>query len=263
MRGKGSKIGAAGILVLIAAGSVLLAGADRVSAAPAGGAPALPGLPPALQPGTTPQSVFGTLQILLLITVLSLAPGILVMLTSFTRMIVVLSFLRSALGVQQTPPNQVLIGLALALTFFVMAPTLQQVNQTAVQPYLRGELTQSEAIGRAEIPFKHFMAKQTREKDLKLFLDYRNIPLPPRVEDIPLSLLVPAYTISELKTAFEIGFMIFIPFLIIDMVVSSVLMAMGMMMLPPVIVSLPFKILLFVLADGWYLVVRSLLAGYV
>ncbi|MDI3257238.1 MAG: flagellar type III secretion system pore protein FliP [Kyrpidia sp.] len=241
----------------------LIPGADRALAAPADPTAVIPGLPPALQPDSSPQGVAGTLQIILLITVLSLAPGILVMITSFTRMVVVLSFVRSALAVQQTPPNQVLIGLALALTFFVMAPTLGQVNQQAVQPYLRGQLTQSQALAQAEVPFKHFMAKQTREKDLQLFLDYRHAALPSRVEDIPLSLLVPAYTISELKTAFEIGFMIFIPFLIIDMVISSVLMAMGMMMLPPVIVSLPFKILLFVLADGWYLVVKSLLAGYV
>ncbi|MBX6394180.1 MAG: flagellar type III secretion system pore protein FliP [Alicyclobacillaceae bacterium] len=241
----------------------LVLGSGQALAAPADATSLVPGLPPALQPDSSPQSVAGTLQILLLITVLSLAPGILVMITSFTRMIVVLSFVRSALAVQQTPPNQVLIGLALALTFFVMAPTLQQVNQDAVQPYLRGELSQREALVRAEIPFKHFMAKQTREKDLQLFLEYRHVPLPSRVEDIPMSLLVPAYTISELKTAFEIGFMIFVPFLVIDMVVSSVLMAMGMMMLPPVIVSLPFKILLFVLADGWYLIVKSLLAGYV
>ncbi|MCL6574750.1 MAG: flagellar type III secretion system pore protein FliP [Kyrpidia sp.] len=249
------------IAVVLAAFLVMKTG--YALAAPADPTAIIPGLPSTLQPDSSPQGVAGTLQLILLITVLSLAPGILVMITSFTRMIVVLSFVRSALAVQQTPPNQVLIGLALALTFFVMAPTLSQVNQQAVQPYLRGELSQTQAIARAEVPFKHFMAKQTREKDLQLFLDYRNVALPARVEDIPMSLLVPAYTISELKTAFEIGFMIFIPFLIIDMVISSVLMAMGMLMLPPVIVSLPFKILLFVLADGWYLIVKSLLAGYV
>ncbi|MFC4768798.1 flagellar type III secretion system pore protein FliP [Effusibacillus consociatus] len=209
-----------------------------------------------------PQSIAASLQIILLLTVLSLAPAILILMTCFTRIIVVLSFVRNALSIQQMPPNQVLIGLALFMTLFVMTPTLTQVNEKALQPYLAGQVTQSQAFEQAAIPFKHFMAKQTREKDLMLFIEYRKSPIPKSVEEIPLSTLVPAYAISELKTAFQIGFMIFIPFLIIDLVVSTTLMSMGMMMLPPVMISLPFKILLFVMVDGWYLIVKSLLQGY-
>jgi flagellar biosynthetic protein FliP len=186
----------------------------------------------------------------------------LILMTCFTRIVIVLSFVRNALALQQMPPTQVLIGLALFMTLFVMYPTLQQIHDQALQPYLDGTLSQQEALDKALIPLKHFMAKQTREQDLKLFLEFRNQPMPGSVEEIPISTLVPAFTISELKTAFQIGFMIFIPFLIIDMVVASVLMSMGMMMLPPVMISMPFKILLFVLVDGWYLVVKSLLVGY-
>jgi flagellar biosynthetic protein FliP len=220
----------------------------------------LPGIQ--LAPSDSPQAVGSTLKIILLLTVLSLAPAILIMVTCFTRIIVVLSFARSALSLQQTPPNQVLIGLALFITLFVMQPTLQQANHDALQPYLRGEISQSVALARAEVPFKEFMAKHTRTQDLQLFLDYRHLPKPKKVEDIPLSALVPAYGISELKTAFQIGFMLYLPFLIIDLVVATTLMSMGMMMLPPVMISLPFKILLFVMVDGWYLIVKSLLAGY-
>jgi len=202
------------------------------------------------------------LSLILLITVLSLAPAILVMMTSFTRIVVVLGFLRSSLSTQQTPPNQVLIGLALFLTLFVMSPTLGEINQVALQPYLKGQIGQTEALQKAALPLKKFMASQTRSKDLQLFLDYAKADKPKGIEDIPLTALVPAYAISELKTAFQMGFMIFIPFLVIDMVVSSTLMAMGMMMLPPVMISLPFKLLLFVLVDGWYLVVQSLLLSF-
>ncbi|UUZ86797.1 flagellar type III secretion system pore protein FliP [Paenibacillus sp. P26] len=199
---------------------------------------------------------------LLFITVLSLAPAILVLMTSFTRIVIVLGFVRTSLGTQQMPPNQVLIGLALFLTFFIMAPTFGEINQTALQPYLNGQMTQTAAIEKAALPLKKFMFQHTRQKDLKLFLDYTKAAPPSGVEDTPITALVPAYAISELKTAFQMGFMIFIPFLIIDMVVASTLMAMGMMMLPPVMISLPFKILLFILVDGWYLVVRSLLLSY-
>jgi flagellar biosynthetic protein FliP len=203
-----------------------------------------------------------TINIILLITILSIAPAILVMMTSFTRIIIVLGFVRTSLGTQQMPPNQVLIGLALFLTFFIMAPTLGNLNETALQPYLKGEITQTAALEKASISVKGFMFEHTRQKDLKLFLDYSKAEKPSGVEDTPLTALVPAYAISELKTAFQMGFMIFIPFLVIDMVVASTLMAMGMMMLPPVMISLPFKILLFILVDGWYLVVRSLLLSY-
>lgn len=212
--------------------------------------------------GTSPQGVAGTLQIVFLLTILSLAPAILILMTSFTRIIVVLSFVRNALSLQQSPPNQVLIGLALFMTLFIMQPTLSAANQQALQPYLKGQISQTVALNRAELPFKEFMAKQTRNQDLQLFLDYRHMKMPKNVKDIPFTALVPAYAISELKTAFQIGFMLYLPFLIIDLVVATTLMSMGMMMLPPVMISLPFKILLFVMVDGWYLVVKSLLAGY-
>lgn len=208
------------------------------------------------QPGTS------SLSLLLLITVLSIAPAILVLMTSFTRIVVVLGFVRTSLGTQQMPPNQVLIGLALFLTLFVMSPTIGEINQVALQPYLKGELNQTQALEQASIPMKKFMFSHTREKDLLLFMKYTKTEKPETYQDVPLTVLVPAYAISELKTAFQMGFMIFIPFLVIDMVVASTLMAMGMMMLPPVMISLPFKILLFVLVDGWYLVVKSLLMSF-
>lgn len=206
--------------------------------------------------------VSGTISILLLLTVLSLAPSILVLMTSFTRIVIVLGFVRTSLGTQQMPPNQVLVGLALFLTFFIMSPTIGDINQQALQPYLKGEITQTAALQKASLPLKKFMWSHTRPKDLKLFLDYAKAPTPKGSDDTPLTALVPAYAISELKTAFQMGFMIFIPFLVIDMVISSTLMAMGMMMLPPVMISLPFKILLFILVDGWYLVVKSLLLSF-
>lgn len=211
---------------------------------------------------SSPTSVGGTLQIVFLLTILSLAPALLILITCFTRVVVVLSFVRNALSLQQTPPNQVIVGLSLFITLFVMQPTFQAANQQALQPYLKGQISQTVALERAEIPFKLFMATQTRPQDLDLFLQYRHMQQPKNKKDIPFTALVPAYAISELKTAFQIGFMIYIPFLIIDMVVATTLMSMGMMMLPPVTISLPFKILLFVMVDGWYLIVKSLLAGY-
>ncbi|GFN36422.1 flagellar type III secretion system pore protein FliP [Tepidimicrobium xylanilyticum] len=203
-----------------------------------------------------------SLQILFLLTVLTLAPSILIMMTSFTRLIIVLSFIRNALGLQQTPPNQVIIGLALFLTFFIMAPIGAQINEEAIQPYLREEINQEIALERAMEPIREFMFRQTRDKDLGLFLNIRNMENVNDIKDVPNHVLIPAFIISELKTAFQIGFVIYIPFLVIDMVVSSTLMSMGMMMLPPVIISLPFKILLFVLVDGWNLIVRSLVLGF-
>jgi flagellar biosynthetic protein FliP len=210
----------------------------------------------------TPEQVSTTLQLLFLLTVLSLAPAILVMVTSFTRIIVVLGLLRQALGTQQMPPNQVLIGLALFLTFFVMAPTYNQVNEQALQPYLQKRLTHEQAFERALVPVREFMFRQTREKDLGLFVHLSKIPAPRTPDDVPTHVLIPAFMISELKTAFQIGFVIFIPFLIIDMVIASALMSMGMLMLPPIFISLPFKIILFVLADGWFLVVGSLVRSF-
>jgi flagellar biosynthetic protein FliP len=209
-----------------------------------------------------PQEVAQSLQILLLLTILSLAPAILIMLTSFTRIIVVLSFVRSALGIQQMPPNQILIGLALFLTMFVMAPTWQTINNDAVEPYLDGKITQAEFLKTGMEPVRNFIFRQTREKDLALFVNLSQIPRPETYSDIPNHVIIPAFIISELKTAFQIGFIIFVPFLVIDMVVSSSLMSMGMMMLPPMMISLPFKILLFVMVDGWNLLVRSLVLSF-
>lgn len=209
-----------------------------------------------------PGNVSTSVQLLLLLTVLSLAPSIIILLTSFTRIVIVLSFVRTALATQQMPPNQVIVGLALFLTFFIMAPTFQEVNDKALTPLFNEEITLEEAYDNASLPLKEFMSKHTRQKDLALFLNYSKAEAPESIEDIPLTTLVPAFAISELKTAFQIGFMIFIPFLVIDMVVASILMSMGMMMLPPVMISLPFKILLFIMVDGWYLVVKSLLESF-
>lgn len=208
------------------------------------------------------ENVSIAVKLLIILTVLSLAPSILILMTSFTRIVVVLSFVRTALATQQMPPTQILIGLSLFLTFFIMAPTFYEVNETALQPLFQDEISLEEAYEQASVPFKEFMSKHTRQKDLALFLDYGKIDAPETIEDIPLTALVPAFAISEIKTAFQIGFMIFVPFLVIDMVVASVLMSMGMMMLPPVMISLPFKILLFVLVDGWYLIVKSLLQSF-
>ncbi|WP_442952917.1 flagellar type III secretion system pore protein FliP [Paenibacillus sp. Soil522] len=210
--------------------------------------------------GDTPGN--SALSILLLITVLSIAPAIMVLMTSFTRIVIVLGFVRTSLGTQQMPPNQVLIGLAMFLTFFIMAPTFSQVNDVALQPYLKGQISQTEAFQEASVPMKKFMFSHTREKDLMLFMNYTKTEKPASFKEIPITVLIPAYAISELKTAFQMGFMIFIPFLVIDMIVASTLMAMGMMMLPPVMISLPFKLLLFVLVDGWYLIVKSLLLSF-
>lgn len=212
--------------------------------------------------GSDPQSVSTSVKLLLLLTVLSLAPSILVLMTSFTRIMIVLSFVRTSLATQQMPPNQVLVGLALFLTFFIMAPTFTTVYEEALQPLFDEEITLDEAYEEASIPVKDFMAGHTRQKDLALFMNYAKMEKPDSIQGIPITTLVPAFAISELKTAFQMGFMIFIPFLVIDMAVASVLMSMGMMMLPPVMISLPFKILLFILVDGWYLITHSLLSGF-
>jgi flagellar biosynthesis protein FliP len=209
-----------------------------------------------------PADVSTVLQIFFLMTVLSLAPSLLMMTTSFTRIVVVLSFLRSALGTQQAPSNQIMVALSLFLTFFIMAPVWQQVNTQALQPYKAQTISQEEALKRGVAPIRKFMLSQVREKDLALFISLSKLPRPRNADDIPTMTLIPAYMISELKTAFQIGFLIFIPFLVLDMVVASVLMSMGMMMLPPVMISLPFKILLFVLVDGWGLVVGSLVKSF-
>lgn len=203
------------------------------------------------------------LQIVLLLTIISLAPAIIVMLTSFTRTIIVLSFVRNGIGVQQVPPTQVLIGLALFMTIFIMAPVWGEINEQAFQPYINQEISINEALQNAQIPLRDFMFRQTREKDLALFVHHARLNSAINTpSDVPTYVLIPSFIISEIKTAFQMGFIIYIPFLVIDMIVSSTLMSMGMLMLPPVMISLPFKILLFLLVDGWNLVINSILVGF-
>jgi flagellar biosynthetic protein FliP len=210
----------------------------------------------------SPQELSSAVQVLLALTVLSVAPAILLMMTSFTRIVIVLSLLRQAIGIQQLPPNQVIIGLSLFLTIFVMAPVGHEMHENAIQPYMDKKLSQTEAFTKALDPLRTFMLKQTRPTDLALMVQLGKITQPRTPADLPTHVLIPAYALSEVKTAFQMGFVLFLPFLVIDMVVASVLMSMGMLMLPPVMISLPFKLLLFVLADGWHLVVRALVAGY-
>ncbi len=221
---------------------------------------------PTIQVGVTetddPKQMATIIEILLVFTVLSMAPAILLMTTSFTRLVVAFSFLKHAMGTQQMPPSQVLIALSLFLSLFIMSPVFSKINTTAVQPYMTEKIGLEEAFSEAIKPLRAFMFKQTRQKDLALFLSFAKMEKPQNKEGIPTSVLIPAFMISELKTAFQIGFILFLPFLVIDMVVASVLLSMGMMMLPPVMVSLPFKLLLFVLVDGWYLIVGSLVKSF-
>ncbi|NDJ26898.1 flagellar type III secretion system pore protein FliP [Campylobacter sp. MIT 19-121] len=210
----------------------------------------------------SPQQLVTVMNIIIVLTILALAPTIVFVMTSFLRLIVVFSFLRQALGTTTMPPNTILLTFALVLTFFIMEPTATKAYNEGVRPYLAEQIGYEEAFDRASRPFKDFMLKNTREKDLALFYRIRNLPNPQTINDVPLTIIVPAFVISELKTAFEIGFLIYLPFLVIDMVVSSVLMSMGMMMLPPVMISLPFKLLIFVLVDGWNLLVQKLVESY-
>ncbi len=209
-----------------------------------------------------PGDVSVVVEIFLLLTVLSIAPALLIMMTSFTRIIIVLSLLRQALGTQQMPPNQVMIGIALFLTFFVMSPVWTTINEQALQPYLNKSISPEKAIEAATVPIRAFMMKQVRESDLALFVSASGEARPKTPEDVPFLVVVPAFIISELKTAFQIGFMLYIPFLILDMVISSILLSMGMMMLPPIMISLPFKLMLFVLVDGWNLIAGSLIKSF-
>jgi flagellar biosynthetic protein FliP len=222
----------------------------------------LPHVSIALDGAQAPENIGSSLQIVILLTVLTLAPAILIMTTSFARIVVVLSLLRQALGTQQLPPNQVIIGLAMFLTFYVMAPVWQQIHSQALQPYLAKEIGQEEGFHKALEPVRAFMLKQTRERDLGLFLSMAQQEQPRNRDDVPTLVLIPSFITSELKTAFQIGFLLYIPFLVLDMVVASGLISMGMMMLPPVVISLPLKLMLFVLVDGWYLVVGSLVRSF-
>ncbi len=224
--------------------------------------PAAPQVSVSVQASQKPQDLSVVLQILGVLTVLAVAPAILMMMTSFTRIVIVLGLTRTALGTQQIPPNQVLMGLALCLTFFTMQPTLSDINRVALQPYLAKRITADAAVNLAVSPIRRFMLRQTREEDLGLFVELSHSPRPHTLRDIPTFVVVPAFIVSELRTAFTMGFIIMLPFLIIDMVVSMILMSMGMMMMPPMLISLPFKILLFVLVDGWHLLARALALSF-
>jgi len=224
--------------------------------------PLLPSIKLGIEQAESPEQVSTLLQILFLLTTLSLAPAIIVMMTSFTRLAIVLSLVRHALGTQQMPPNQIIVSLALLLTFFLMTPVINEINSEALQPYLAEEISQQEAMEKALKPIRAFMLKQTRKKDLALFIDISKIDKPSNYDQIPTIVLLSSFVISELKTAFQIGFVIYIPFLVIDMVVASVLLSMGMMMLPPIMVSLPFKLMLFVLIDGWNILIGSMIKSF-
>jgi flagellar biosynthetic protein FliP len=222
----------------------------------------IPGVNLSIDNPDSPESTATTLMIILIITILSLAPSILIMMTSFTRIIIVLSITRNALGTQQMPPNQVLIGLALFLTLFVMSPVISEINENAYRPFVNNEILGEEAFKRAMEPLREFMFKQTYRSDLRLFMSLEEADIPEELDEISSSVLICSFITSEIKRAFQIGFLIFIPFIVIDMIVASTLMSMGMMMLPPIMISLPFKILLFVMVDGWHLVIKTLIAGF-
>lgn len=222
----------------------------------------LPKISVGVDRASQPSDVAVTLEIILLLTILSVAPAIFIMVTSFTRVVVVFSFLRHALGTQQAPPAQVMVGLAVFITIFVMAPVWNDVNVNALQPYLDNKISQKEAIDNTLRPVREFMLKQTREKDLALFVNMAGLEKPENENDIPTHVLIPAFIINELRIAFQVGFLLYIPFLMLDLIIASVLMSMGMMMLPPVMISLPFKLLLFVLVDGWHLIVESIILGF-
>lgn len=249
-------------LLILLFSSMLFLSAPAMPAFSADAPVPIPNLNISLGSSTDPTKVNSTLQLVILLTVLSVAPSLLIMVTSFTRIIIVLSFLRQAIGAQMAPPNQIIAGFALFLTFFVMAPVFDDINKLALQPYVRGKLSQAEAFENGMEPLRKFMFKQTRKKDLALFVKLSRSPAPRTEKDVSTLVLIPAFCSSELQTAFQMGFAIYIPFLLIDMVISTLLMSMGMMMLPPVMISLPFKIILFVLADGWNLVVRSLVLSF-
>jgi len=222
----------------------------------------IPTIDLSLSAPSTPEQLVTSLNVLIVLTLLALAPSLVFIMTSFLRLLIVFGFLRQALGTQTTPPSTVIISLALILTFFIMEPVAKEAYEVGAKPYLAEEISYQEAFALGVVPFKEFMVRNTREKDLALFFRIRNLDNPATIEDIPLTVAVPAFVISELKTAFEIGFLLFLPFLIIDMVVASVLMSMGMMMLPPVMISLPFKLLIFVLVDGWNLLVGNLVESF-
>jgi flagellar biosynthetic protein FliP len=239
-------------LLFIVIGLASILGAESV---------AIPTMNFALSAPDTPQQLVSSLNVLVLLTLLFLAPSMVLVMTTFTRFVIVFGFLRQAMGTQQVPPTQLLVMLAMILTFFVMEPVATKSYESGIKPYIEEKIGYEEAFSKAALPFKNFMVRNTREKDLALFFRIRKMQNPATVDDVPLSVLIPAFVISELKTAFEIGFLLFLPFLVVDMVVASILMSMGMMMLPPVMIALPFKILIFVLIDGWSLIIGNLVAS--
>ncbi len=222
----------------------------------------LPTINIGMQNMNTPQEFSQGVQILILLTILTLAPSIIIMTTAFIRIVIVLSLTRQAIGTSTLPPNQVIIGLALILTFFVMSPTLSKINETAYQPYMNNTITQQQALDNSLVPIRDFMFKQTHESELALFVKLSKIQKPKTKNDVPTYVLIPSFVLSELKTAFKIGFIIFLPFLVIDLVVASVLVSMGMMFLPPTTIAMPFKLIMFVMVDGWFLITKSLIEGF-
>lgn len=224
---------------------------------------AFPNINIGMKTATTPQEFSQGIQIIIWLTILTLAPSIFIMTTAFIRIIIVLAITRQAIGIGSLPPSQVLTGLALILTFFIMSPTINKINTTAIQPYMKNQITQQAALDRALVPARDFMFKQTDEKNLALFVKMAKVKRPKTKADVPTYILIPSFILSELNTAFKIGFVIFLPFLVIDLVVSSILVAMGMLFLPPTMIALPFKLVLFIMVDGWYLIVKSLVEGFV
>ncbi len=240
--------------LICAAGMLLMNCADA--------APIIPSVNVEVGTAENPEQVSTTLQVIAVLTLATIAPGILMMTTSFVRIVVIIGFLRNALATQNVPPNQVIVSLAMFLTFYIMAPYWSQANDTGLQPYLAGQISQEEAITNVLEPMREFMFRQTRESDLALFVNLSDAERPNSQEDVSTFVLIPAFIISELKTAFQIGFMLYVPFIVIDMIVATTLMSMGMMMLPPVMISLPFKILLFVMIDGWHLLIQSIIVSF-
>lgn len=242
--------------------SFLFSLSGETIAAASGTTIAVPKINFGLEKSDKPEDIALSLQILIFLTVLSLAPTILIMLTSFTRIVVILSFTRTALATQQAPPNQVIIGLSLFLTLFIMGPVFTEINKDSIQPFMNKEITFQVALDKAVVPLREFMFRQTRDEDLAVFLEAANLPRPNTLDDIPTDILIPSFIISELRIAFEIGFLIFIPFLLIDVVVATTLMTMGMMMVPPMMISLPLKLLLFIMVDGWNLIIRAIVLSF-
>ena len=222
----------------------------------------LPNINISMQNASTPQEFTQGVQVLIMLTILTLAPSIIIMTTAFIRIVIVLSLTRQAIGTASLPPNQVIVGLALILTFFVMSPTFSKINETAYQPYMKNMITQQQALDNALVPMRDFMFKQTHESELALFVKLAKIQKPKNKNDVPTYVLIPSFVLSELKTAFKIGFVIFLPFLVIDLVVASILVSMGMMFLPPTTIAMPFKLIMFVMVDGWFLITKSLIEGF-